>query len=78
MEKNQEQCTNIMFLDIIRRPLLSKHRLAYISKYSFSETGFCLRLQVKANQLDPTARPSSCLRRYRLDLPIGPNCVGST
>jgi hypothetical protein len=33
--------TNVMFLDIIHRPV-------YISKHNVSETGFCLRLQVKS------------------------------
>jgi hypothetical protein len=36
--------TNIMFLDIIHRPV-------FILKYKVTETGFCLRLQVKPTQL---------------------------
>jgi hypothetical protein len=41
--------TNIMFLDVIQRPV-------YISKQNVSETGFCLRLQVKPTQLGPIDR----------------------
>jgi hypothetical protein len=37
---------SIMFLDIIHRP-------AFILKHNVSETGFCLRLQVKSTQLVP-------------------------
>jgi hypothetical protein len=38
-------CTNIMFLDIIHRPV-------YISKHNISETGFCLRLEIGTNSID--------------------------
>jgi hypothetical protein len=47
--------TNIMFLDIIHRPVsIQKHRPVYFPKYNVSETGFCLRLQVKPTQLAAT------------------------
>jgi hypothetical protein len=46
--------TNIIFLDIIHRP-------AYISKHNVSETGFCLRFQVKPTQLGPIDRASPYL-----------------
>jgi hypothetical protein len=45
-----------MFLDIIHRPL-------YISKHNVSETGFCLRLQVKPTQLSPIDTASPYLSR---------------
>jgi hypothetical protein len=61
-----------MFLDIIYRSL-------YISKHSFSETGFCLRLQSKRSQLDPieTARdgiqsPKRCVLKYKQEGKIVP------
>jgi hypothetical protein len=38
--------TIIMFLDII-------HRVVHFLKHNVSETGFCLRPQVKPTQLDP-------------------------
>jgi hypothetical protein len=44
-------CSNIMFLDIIHRPV-------YITKHNVSETGFCLRLQIKLTQLGPINRAS--------------------
>jgi hypothetical protein len=45
-----------MFLDII-------HRLVhFLKKHNVSETGFCLRLQVKPTQLDPIDRASPYLR----------------
>jgi hypothetical protein len=47
--------TNIMFLDIIYRPV-------FIYKHNFSETEFCLRLQVKPTQLVPINRISPDLR----------------
>jgi hypothetical protein len=43
-----------MFLDIIHRPFLFKNIV--------SETGFCLRLQVKPTQLGPIDRASPYLR----------------
>jgi hypothetical protein len=55
-----------MFLDIIQCLVLSKNRPVYFSKHNVSETGFCLRLQVKPTQLGPIDRDSPCLR-------IGPN-----
>jgi hypothetical protein len=39
-----------MFLDIIHHPVFI---FVYISKQNVSETGFCFRLQVKPNRLDP-------------------------
>jgi hypothetical protein len=46
-----------MFLDIIHHPVfIWKHRPVYFSKHDVSETGFCLRLQVKATQLGPIDR----------------------
>jgi hypothetical protein len=44
-----------MSLDIIHRPI-------YITKHNVSETGFCLRLQVKSTQLGPIDRVSPYLR----------------
>jgi hypothetical protein len=51
--------TNIMFLDIIHRSVYLKHRPVYFSNHNVWETGFCLRLHVKPNQLSPidTATP---------------------
>jgi hypothetical protein len=45
----------IMFLNTVHRPV-------YIFKHNVSETGFCLRLQVKPIQLGPIARDSPYLR----------------
>jgi hypothetical protein len=46
--------TNIMLLHIIHRPVfIWKHRPVYISKHNVSETGFCLRFQVKPTRLGP-------------------------
>jgi hypothetical protein len=46
-----------MFSDII-------HRLVhFLKKHNVSETGFCLRPQVKPTQLDPIDRASPYLRR---------------
>jgi hypothetical protein len=44
-----------MFLDIIHRPV-------YFQEHNVSETGFCLRLQVKPTQLGPIDRASPYLR----------------
>jgi hypothetical protein len=41
---------------------LSKKRPDYFSKHNVSETGFCLRLQVKPTQLGPIDRASPYLR----------------
>jgi hypothetical protein len=49
--------TNIMFLEVIHRPVC-----VCISKQNVSETGFCLRLQVKPTQLDPINRASPYFR----------------
>jgi hypothetical protein len=38
------------------------YRHLYFSKHNVSETGFCLRLQVKSAQLGPIDRASPCLR----------------
>jgi hypothetical protein len=46
---------NIMFLDITHRPV-------FVLKHNVSETGFCLRLQVKPAQLGPIDRASPYLR----------------
>jgi hypothetical protein len=53
-----------MFLDIIHRLVfMQKHRHVYFSKHNVSETGFCLRLQVKhTTQLDLIDRASPYLR----------------
>jgi hypothetical protein len=51
--------TNIMFLDIIQRPV-------YISK-NVSETGSCLHLQVKRTQLGPINRASPYLLSNSID-----------
>jgi hypothetical protein len=45
-----------MFLDIIHRPV-------YSAKHDVSETGFCLRLQVKPTQLGPIDGAIPYLRR---------------
>jgi hypothetical protein len=39
-----------------------KHRPVYFSKHNVSDTGFCLRLQVKPTQLGPIDRASPYLR----------------
>jgi hypothetical protein len=54
--------TNNIFLDIVHRFVSSKNRPVYFSKHIFSETGFCLRLQVKPTQLGPIDRTSPYLR----------------
>jgi hypothetical protein len=49
----------IMFLDIINRLVFClKCRPVYISKHNVSETGFCLRPQVKPTQLGSIDRDS--------------------
>jgi hypothetical protein len=54
-----------MLLDIIHRPVfIYKHHPVYFSKLNVSETGFCLRLEVKSTQLGPIDRASPYLRRY--------------
>jgi hypothetical protein len=55
-----------------------KHRSVYIPKHMVSETGLCLRLQVKPTYLGPIDRASSYLWKYRLALSIGRNWVGFT
>jgi hypothetical protein len=40
----------------------TQHRLVYFSKHNVSETGFCLRLQVKPTQLGPIDRANPYLR----------------
>jgi hypothetical protein len=47
---------NIVFLDIINRPV-------FYLKHNVSETGFSLRLQVEPTQLGPIDRASPYLRR---------------
>jgi hypothetical protein len=47
--------TSITFLDII-------HRLVHLKKHNVSDTGFCLRPQVKPTQLGPIDRASPYLR----------------
>jgi hypothetical protein len=52
-----------MILDIIDRPVfIYKHRPVYFLKHNVSETGFCLRLQVKPTQLGPVVRAVPYLR----------------
>jgi hypothetical protein len=41
----------------------SIHRLVFIEKHNISETGFCLRLQVKPTKLGPIDTVSPYLRR---------------
>jgi hypothetical protein len=48
--------TNIVFLDIIHRPV-------FITKHNVSETGLCLRLQVKPTQLGAIDRGTSYINR---------------
>jgi hypothetical protein len=45
---------------------LSKSRPVYFSKHNVSETGFCLRLQVRPIQLGPIDRASPYLRTFLL------------
>jgi hypothetical protein len=45
-------------------PLSRKHCPVYFSKYNISETGFCLRLQVKPTHLYPIDRATPCLRTH--------------
>jgi hypothetical protein len=54
-DRNRSEDTDIMFLDIIHRPV-------YISIHNVSETGFCLRFQVKPTQLGPIDNVSPYLR----------------
>jgi hypothetical protein len=54
--EQEDISTNIMFLDIIHRPV-------YISKHNVSETGVCLRFQVKPTQLGRIDRASPYLRK---------------
>jgi hypothetical protein len=42
---------------------IERRRPVYFSKHRVSETGFCLRLQVKPTQLGPVDRASPYLRR---------------
>jgi hypothetical protein len=52
-----------MFLDIIHRFVFClKCHPVYISKHNVSETGVCLRPQVKPTQLGPIDRVSPYLR----------------
>jgi hypothetical protein len=56
----------IIIVDIIHRPV-------FYLKDKVSETVFCLRLQVETTQMDPIDRAiSSCFRRQRLTISIGP------
>jgi hypothetical protein len=51
-----------MFMDIIHVLSLSKTpSCVYLKTHNVSETGFCLRLQVKPTQLGPIDRASPCL-----------------
>jgi hypothetical protein len=57
--------TNIMLLDFIHRPVfIYKDRPVYFSKHNVSETGFCLRFQVKPTQLGPIDRTRPYLRTH--------------
>jgi hypothetical protein len=58
--------TVIMFLDIIHPTVF------YLKTHNISETGFCLRLQVKPTQLGLIDRASPYLQRWRLALSIAP------
>jgi hypothetical protein len=58
----QNNDTNIMFLNISMVVFIKKHHPVYFSKRNVSETGFCLRLQVKPTQLGPIDRASPCQR----------------
>jgi hypothetical protein len=49
---------------------LSKNHPVYFSKHNVSETGFCLRLQVKPTQLGPIDRASPCLVYIRWNLMV--------
>jgi hypothetical protein len=51
-----------MFLDIIHRPVFIQNTVLFIFQNSVSETGFCLRLQVKPTQLGRIDRASPSLR----------------
>jgi hypothetical protein len=48
--------TIIMFLDIIHRHILSKSTILFIFQNNVSETGLCLRFEVKSTQLGPISR----------------------
>jgi hypothetical protein len=49
-----------MFLEIIHHPVfIEKHHPVYFSKHNVSETGFCLRPQVKSIQFGPIDRASA-------------------
>jgi hypothetical protein len=75
-----------MFLDIHRPVFIYKHSPVYFLKHNVSETGFCLRVQVKPTQLGPIDRASvythleagTGVRRQGLSLSTGPNWVGPT
>jgi hypothetical protein len=49
-----------------------KLRPVYISNHNVSETGFCLRIQVKSTQLGRIDRASPYLRRQGVALSIRP------
>jgi hypothetical protein len=55
---------------LIHRRLIFILRSVYFSKYDVSETGFCLRLQVKSIQLSPIDRASPHLRKVTLTLTV--------
>jgi hypothetical protein len=55
IESFLEVSTNIMFLDIIHRPV-------YFSKHNVSDTGFCLRVQAKSSHLGTIDRAGPHLR----------------
>jgi hypothetical protein len=57
--------TNIMFLNIIHRPV-------YIIQHNVSETGSCLRLQVKPSQFEPIDWASPYLRT---PIPVSRWCI---
>jgi hypothetical protein len=48
--------------------LSKKHRPVYFSKHNVSETGFCLRLQVKPTQLGPIDRASPYLQIMSINI----------
>jgi hypothetical protein len=61
MERACNLCIIITITEII-------HPLVLYLKHNFSETGFCLRLQVESAQSDPTDRASICLQTSSLYL----------
>jgi hypothetical protein len=59
---NSSMNTNILFWTLSIVLLLSKMASCFYLKHNVSETGFCLRLQVKPTQLNQIDRASPYLR----------------